>query len=61
MSTLSPQEDDVPFGLAWRIDDLLAFAQVKSVSAGHESQRLRLGSASACSTATRFRQLSMSR
>ena len=41
--TLSPERDDVPFDLAWRIGDALAFAEIKSVSAGHESQRLRLG------------------
>jgi hypothetical protein len=41
--TLSPERNDVPFDLAWRTDDGLAFAEVKSVSAGNESQRLRLG------------------
>lgn len=41
--TLSPDGDDIPFDLAWRSKGVLAFAEIKSISAGHESQRLRLG------------------
>jgi hypothetical protein len=41
--TLSPQQRDIPFDLAWRRDEGLAFAEIKSLPAKHASTRLRLG------------------